>query len=343
MRKRLLLPLLTVLALLAVPAVASAYLVGVADESWKMFLNTYYTRLIAKQPASQRISRYIAPYDAADGERKNTAFLNDFTAWYNQAVKSHVQMLVSFYHSEQPKKAVQMPSVSTYETDIEKFMKRYPLVTAWQPWDEANRGYIPHAEQSPTALQSAEYYKVMRKVCPKVSKHCTIVGLDVLDQPNVTPTLQYINAFKADLRRTQRPSRSLSLGPVPYPDLWGLHNYSDTNRFSTSRTRAILADVPGDVWLTETGGLVQFGSDFPNKNGSGDTRAAKALTFMFRLASISKRITRLYIFDFYGASSKARFDAGLLDANGTPRPGYVVVCKQLHASKCSGFKIDTKH
>jgi len=342
-RKRLLLLALSIAAVaLAVPAASQAYLVGVADQNAAMFVNGYYTRLISRQPASGRISRYIAPYDAADGSRANIAYLNDFRNWYNHAIKDHVRMLVAFYHSEQPRKVTQMPSVATYTRDIGRFMKAFPQVSSWQPWNEANRGYIARVLASPTALQSAEYYKAARSTCPKVSHHCTIVALDVLDQPNVAPTLTYIAAFRADLAATQGSGRT-RLGPVPTPTLWGLHNYSDTNRFSSARTRAVLAAVPGDIWLTETGGVVNFGASFPNHNGSGDTRAAKALTYMFRLAGSNRRIARLYIFQFSGASSRARFDAGLMDAHGVPRPGYVVVCKQLHASRCTGFKVDKKN
>ncbi len=342
MRRLLLLVLSVAVAALAVPTASEAYLTGVADQSATMFVNGYYTRLIQKQSPSQRISRYIAPYDAFDGTKANIPYRNDFINWYNHAIADHVRMLVAFYHSEQPRKVTQMPSVATYTTDIARFMKFASQVSAWQPWNEANRGYIPRVLASPSALQSAEYYKVARRTCPTVNKHCTIVALDVLDQDNVGPTLAYIAAFRADLGATQRSGRTV-LGAVPTPTLWGLHNYSDTNRFSSSRTNAILAAVPGDIWLTETGGIVNFGGSFPNHNGSGDTRAAKALTFLFRLAASNHRIARLYIFDFSGASAVARFDAGLLDKAGVPRPGYLVVCKQLHASKCSGFKVDTKH
>ncbi len=342
MRRMLLLGLTIAVSALAVPTASQAYLTGVADQSWTMFSNGYYTRLIQRQTPSQRISRYIAPYDAADGSRANIAYLNYMTAWYNQAVKAHVRMLVAFYHSEQPRKVTHMPSVALYTADIQRFMKRFPAVEAWQPWNEANRGYIPRVLASPSALQSAEYYKAMRKVCPKVSKHCTIVALDLLDQNNVGPSLAYLSSFRADLGTTQRSGKTV-LGPVPTPRLWGLHNYSDTNRFSSARTRAVLNAVPGDVWLTETGGIVNFGGSFPNHNGSGDTRAARALTFLFHLAGSNRRIARLYIFQFSGASAGVRFDAGLVDKKGVPRPGYVVVCKQLHAAKCSGFKVDKKN
>ena len=38
--------------------------------------------------------------------------------------------------------------------------------------------------------------------------------------------------------------------------IWGLHNYIDANRFRTTGTRSLLRAVPGEVWFTETGGLV---------------------------------------------------------------------------------------
>ena len=42
------------------------------------------------------------------------------------------------------------------------------------------------------------------------------------------------------------------------PQAWGLHNYADSNRFRSSGLQAMLNAVPGEIWLTETGGLVQL-------------------------------------------------------------------------------------
>ncbi len=92
--------------------------------------------------------------------------------------------------------------------------------------------------------------------------------------------------------------------------------------------------MPGEVWLTETGGIVQLGSAFPNKKGSGLTRASKALAYMFRLASSNSRIKRLYIFQWSGSTGAVRFDAGLTDPHYNPRPGYITVCKQVRAANC---------
>ena len=329
LRRTILLPvLLLAVALLALPAASQArhravahkgssrVLVGVANADANMFLSPFYTQLHTK------ITRYIAPYNTA----VSPTDLAYARAYINAAQAQGVQVMVAFYHARIPRSAaLKMPSVSAYTKDIKLFMKDFPQVKVFQPWNEANRGKVSGLFASPTASQSAAYYAALRKACP----HCTNVGLDVLDQANIRPTLTYIRQFKHDVSRLH----------IPLPSVWGLHNYSDTNRFSSSRTRAVLAAVPGQVWLTETGGIVQFGRAFPNSHGSGLTRASKALTYMFRLSKLSSRIKRLYIFNWQGADPTERFDAGLVDARGVPRPGYVVVCKALHAPKCSGFAL----
>ncbi len=297
--------------------VASSYLTGIGDQQTEMFTNPLWTQLHTK------IARYIAPYDAA----VRPYSLQLATQWIAAAEANHQQVLVAFYHSEYT--PTKMPSVAVYQRDVQKFIKLFPHVRQYQPWNEANRGTIVEvikgkrhiALVSPSALQSAQYYRALKLVC----KTCTVLGLDVLDAPVVTPTLEYIAQFKHDIARLK----------TVMPSVWGLHNYSDTNRLQSIRTKAILAAVPGQVWLTETGGIVQFGSDFPNKKGSGLTRAAKALSYMFKIAGSSSRITRLYIYDWTGGNASTRFDAGLMNAKYEPRPGYVVVCKQLHAAKCN--------
>ena len=108
----------------------------------------------------------------------------------------------------------------------------------------------------------------------------TIVGLDILDEQNVNKTIKYLQSF---LRHAS-----------PDPKIIGFHNYSDTNRFSTTRTKRVLAAFHGKVWLTETGGIVKLGSSFPVST----SRASKALGCMFTLAKTNSRIQRLYVYQF---------------------------------------------
>ena len=91
----------------------------------------------------------------------------------------------------------------------------------------------------------------------------------------------------------------------------------------------------GQLWLTETGGIVKFGGAYPNRRGSGLARAAKVLKYMFNVAASQPQIKRLYIYNWLGGKSSTRFDAGLTNAHEQPRAGYVVVCKKLHAVSCA--------
>jgi hypothetical protein len=129
--------------------------------------------------------------------------------------------------------------------------------------------------------------------------------------------LTYIRKFRAAVRKQH----------LAAPKLWGLHPYSDINRFSTSRTRKMLsATGSGEVWLTEASGIVRFGSGFP----FNEKRAAAANKCMFTIAKLSRRIKRLYVF---GWGAGGTFDSGLIGANGKPRPGYTVV-KKRQAARC---------
>ena len=146
----------------------------------------------------------------------------------------------------------------------------------------------------------------------------------MLDAANIGPTLLYISEFKREIGRLE----------TVMPKIWGLHDYSDVNRLESWRTRELVHALGGQVWLTETGGIVQFGGAFQNRHGSGLTRAAKVLKYMFAVAGSQPQIKRLYIYDWSGGTGSTRFDAGLMSAHDQPREGYLVVCHQLHATKC---------
>ncbi|HTB69592.1 MAG TPA: hypothetical protein VK707_01250 [Solirubrobacteraceae bacterium] len=288
---------------------AATYLTGLGDESAEMFTDPNAKQLKTK------IARYIAPWDAV----AHSYSLDKAKAWIKDAEAAHMQILVAFYHSEYT--PTRMPSVAQYKHDVQKFVKLFPHVKQYQAWDESNRGNIRGVLASPSASATAQYYQALLRVC----KGCTVLGLDVLDANIISPTLQYIAEFKREVGRLH----------TVMPSIWGLHNYSDINRFESWRTREISRALGGQVWLTETGGIVQFGGAFSNRNGSGLRRAAKVLGYMFNVAASQRQIKRLYIYDWTGGNTRTRFDAGLTDTRHVPRPGYVVVCKKLHGAKCN--------
>jgi hypothetical protein len=288
---------------------ASSFLTGIGDEQAEMFGDPNWKQLHTK------IARYIAPYDAV----AHSFSLDKAKVWIKAAEAAHQQVLVAFYHSEYT--PTKMPSVATYQKDVQKFIKDFPHVKQYQSWDEANRGNIRGVLASPSASAAAQYYQALLRVC----KGCTVLGLDVLDAENISPTLQYIAEFKREIGKLR----------TVMPKIWGLHNYSDINRLQSFRTSQLVQALGGQTWLTETGGIVKFGSAFPNKSGSGLRRAAKVLGYMFNVAASHAKIKRLYIYDWTGGTASTRFDAGLTDSHHVPRPGYVTVCKKLHGAKCN--------
>jgi hypothetical protein len=287
---------------------APGYLTGIGDEQGAMFGSPLWQRLHTK------IVRYIAPYDAV----AHSYSLDRAKVWIHEAEAHHQQVLVAFYHSEYS--PMRLPSVGTYKRDVARFVRLFPHVRQYQSWDEANRGYIPHYLASPSATMAARYYQALIRVCHR----CTVIGLDVLDAQYIEPTLRYISEFKHEIGKLR----------TIMPNIWGLHNYSDINRLESWRTRALIGALGGQVWLTETGGIVKFGGSFTNRHGSGLRRAARVLNYMFAVAGAHARIKRLYIYDWTGGNARTRFDAGLMNAHDRPRPGYVVVCRRLHGAHC---------
>ena len=108
--------------------------------------------------------------------------------------------------------------------------------------------------------------------------------------------------------------------------IYGLHNYGDVNRLRSSGTTRLLRVVSGQVWLTETGGILKFLPAFKRS----EKRQANRTKYMFSLADkydrrrsgMRSRITRLYNYQWTGVQRSARFDAGLVNPNGSPRRAY---------------------
>jgi hypothetical protein len=308
--RRLLIPIAALLAVLAVPAGAGAYTLGVSDQQAQTFTNPLFG------PLKIKAARYITPYDVMDSPA-DKAVLDQ---WITAARGANQKILISFEHSHRGSRAKTLPSVAAYTKEIKKFKKAYPFVKEISPWNEVNRKifFTPSTgyQGQPTwnsPKRVAQYYMAARKVFPGK----TIVGIDILDENNVNRTIKYLKSF---LRYAK-----------PTPKIIGFHNYSDTNRFSVTRTKRVLATFRGKVWLTETGGIVKLGDSFPFSL----SRASRALGCMFTLANTNPRIQALFVYQFNpaGDPQNARFDAGLINPDGTARPGYDVV-KSRKARAC---------
>jgi hypothetical protein len=279
------LALLAVALLVALPApwAQARPLVGVGDASAGMFADPNW------QALGVNITRIVVPYDAVRRGGWERQQLDDFLA----AARAHgVQPLVAFNHSRHAGPA---PTVARYRADMKLFAAAHPEVQLITPWNEANWRGQPTAANPRLA---ADFYNQCLTVFPRAR----IVAADVLDQAGV---LDWLRVF-----RTYAYKR---------PQLWGIHNYLDANHFlsaAQSTTAKILKYLPGEVWLTETGGIVES-SSFAHD----EQRAARAITHVFELAAMSPRITRVYLYNWYGITTPKLWDSGLVAADGTPRPG----------------------
>ena len=290
--------------LCACAAPASAHLrpllVGVADQSPSTFSNRLYRRL------GLPVSRLMVPLDAAlDPERREWV-----SHWLDAARHDGVQPLVAF--SRFYGTPVTLPSVAEYRRAFLAFRQAFPQVTEFIPWNEENHRAQPTFRRPGRA---AAYYEVMRDNCPG----CQILAADVLDSHGAGNWLRkFLHALHG-----------------PPPRLWGLHNYIDANRHRPvvhSGTAKISALVPGTVWLTETGGLVQTAVHPYNEK-----RAASAIRYLFRIARrLRSRIARVYVYNWRGVvdaqtalEQPLAWDSGLTEPDGKPRPGYYTLRYQL--------------
>jgi len=221
-------------------------------------------------------------------------------AWLGAARAAGVDPLVTFGRSRTD--FHQLPTPAQFAAAFQAFRQRYPWVHLYATWNEANlAGEAVY--KRPDLV--ARFWRGMRASCPG----CTILAAELVDLPNIQA---WTSAFRIAARTE--------------PAVWGLHNYLDANLFTTSGTRSMLAAVPGDIWLTETGGIVSRHNNSKVQFPEGEAHAAAATRFVLdRLTALSPRIRRVYLYDWQAQSGVATWDSGLMNADGTARPAYLVL------------------
>jgi hypothetical protein len=298
--------LLLALVGMSASAAQARLIVGIGDQKTEMFSDPRFARLRIHH------ARLVVPWDALNVTWQRA----EVDAWMQAARDAHVQPLIAFTRSRRARLMRFRPSVARFARTFRKFRRRYPWARVFTPWNEANHCSQPTCRHPRAA---AEYYDEMRRQCPR----CTIVAADVLDAPNM---VAWLRAFRRHVHGR--------------PRLWGLHNYLDVNRFRTSGTRAMLATVPGRVWITEVGGIVSRRPRNPRNAAhlAGSPRhAAEATRWMFHLARLSPRIGRLYVYHWNSLRGpRERWDSGLIDARGRPRPAYRVFVREVYATRRRG-------
>jgi hypothetical protein len=306
---RKMLPVLLLASLVVAPAAEAKYRVGVGEQSPAMYDSARWQSLHLKR------SRYMVPWNW----NKSASVRSEVLAYMNRAHAAGQQVLVAFtarrgcYNGKRyaKKKACRAPSAAAYRASFRTFDNAFPWVRTYSAWNEVNHVSQPTYRKPGLAVR---YYEVLRRDAR--SRKFRVMAADMLDTSNLG---SYLRAFK---RRAKG-----------HPRLWGLHNYQDVNYKTSGDTRRMLRTVPGEVWLTETGGIVRFAGSRLRKYSP--KRAADRTKYMFKLAAkyqrkragMRSKITQLFVYTWFGEARGARFDAGLVNPNGTPRKAYAIVRK----------------
>jgi len=269
--------------------------IGIGEQNPEIFSSPHFKAL------DVRHVRVITAWDSLR-HRWSRHALDTYMA---AARAAGARVLLGFGHSRSRKREVRrrVPGVREFTKEFLRYKRRYPGVNDWLTWNEANHCGEPTCHK---ARRVARFYNNIRHNC----YGCNVVAADVLDTPTMP---EWVRQF----RRTARDDKLI----------WGLHNYIDANRFRTSGTKALLEAAPnGQIWFTETGGLVV------RRNGSriafpgNKKHQVKATRQVFRLARLSPRVRRIYFYHWQPAAGPLpSWDSALLDPRGNPRPAYKVV------------------
>jgi hypothetical protein len=288
---------LALLLALALPAGAHALIVGIGEQEHYMF----------SDPRFQALGIHYARLSIGWNALTNRAQARGLATWLQDAQADGVHPLISFEQSTLAHRHKQLPTPAQFGRQFRLLHTRYPWVTDFATWNEANYCGQPTC-QHPALV--ASYYSQMRHICPT----CEVLGAELLDVPNM---IGWVRRFRRALGRE--------------PGVWGLHNYIGANRFQTASTRALLGATRAEIWFTETAGVVarhnHSAHDFPES----PTHAAAVTRFVFdRLARLSGRIARVYLYQWNaGTYQREPWDSALIGVHGTPRPAFWVLVEEL--------------
>ena len=286
-----------------VPSSASAVGIGISDQNASMFSSPLFA------PLNIKYARYVTPWDVALNPGSPPAQALD--QWLAGAQAAGVSPMIAFERragDQCPNQPCYLPDPSEYLQAFLAFRAKYPQIKTISVWNEANHSTQPTFRSS---FDAAQLYLVVARHC----SGCTIVAADVLDN---------FSDFSEKMGKWLRSFSSIA----PQARVWGLHNWSDVNRFQTVGLDTMLKSVKGDIWLTETGGINSFITQAGTKSFKpSESRAVKAMNFLFDdVIHHSPRVRRVYVYNWLSQPTN-RWDSGLLDHDGNPRGTYDVLKK----------------
>jgi hypothetical protein len=285
--RRLILPTLLLCALVS-PATASARPVyGMGDQNSRSYLDPKLKGL--KKLKTARLALSWDWY-------KTWSTRSQTDNWMGAVRAAHLRPLIVFnrtWASSSGRRKI--PSLKAYKHSFRVFRQTYPYVRDFSAWNEPNAPEQPFYRKP---AKAAKFFNALRSACGK----CTIVAADINDSKNMIP---WLRVYKRHVRKAK---------------VWGLHNYKDTSSRNTrGTTRVFMRNVRGQVWLTETGGLI---------NRGGLKGQAKSVKRVFTLARSLKRIKRVYFYQWRGVRH-SHWDSAFVSPSGKKRPSFYTLKRNL--------------
>jgi hypothetical protein len=293
----------------AATVVPHPFLTGIADQHANMFIDQRFLKL----PISH--VRIFVAWDLL----KDPSQTAPVDLYMKAAHADNQDVLVTFTQSRLPGKHSVNPTPAQLVSSLKAMRKRWPWVHEFSTWNEVNLN-----GKKPATV--AKWWMALSAACPT----CTILGADLVDRgpqnnakasskPVVTASIS--TWLKGFLKATKGKQ----------PKAWGLHNYDDANLKHTYGTQAMLKAVTGQIWFTETGGLVSRHSGSPIKLPEGQTHATAATKYILTtLARLSPRIKRVYLYEWTDATST--WDSAFTNPKNQTRSSLVYLTQFLTGS-----------
>jgi len=236
--------------------------------------------------------------------------VRELDTWFARARAAGLEPLVAWDKSRIQERRAVVPTRAQLRAVFAQFRARYPWIRDFASWNEPNiGGQWPFRRPE----EGGRWYRDMRTACPS----CRILAADLVDYPNMVSW-----------------ARRFVRGAGEQPRYWGLHNYVTANRFDASATLALLNSFPGEVWLTEVGGLVAKRNNTGTRLPQGVEHAARVTRFIFDvMARLDRRVTRVYLYHWDAEPGNPTWDSGLVDAQRRARPALAVVRPSLRAPR----------
>jgi hypothetical protein len=270
--------------------------IGIADQKQDVFDDDRFLGLGIKY------ARRSVSWDVTRSER----LTDEFDAWLQKARVAGVEPLVTFARSARDGRRRIQPTAVQYEREVRAFKAKWPWVRTFSTWNEVN---LPGEGPADNPRLVGNYYRILKRVFPSAK----ILAADLLDLPNM---VSWVRRFKKAARVE--------------PKYWGLHNYVTANRFQLERTKRLLQNTKGEVWLTEVGGLVARRNRSLIRLRQGRTHAADVTRFIFdRLARLDRRMTRIYAYHWDSTSLRDTWDSAFIGPDNRVRPSLAVLQRVL--------------